>query len=68
MAETSFKECNRVLAQFGYRKLATWRPKYAKPVPPRRECALFDQKRNRCASLKMTYCQFEDCSFYQGKE
>ena len=67
-ASSALKECNKVLSKYGYRKLTSWQPSYASVVPPRRDCALYDSKRNRCASLKRTYCQYEDCDFYRGKE
>ena len=70
MAEVSsvIKECNQVFKKYGYRKVTTWQPTYDYVVPPRKTCAMFDENRNRCASLKRTYCQYEDCRFYKKKE
>ena len=61
-------ECNDVLLKYGYPPINQWQPTYDYVAQAKRDCMLYNPKRRRCGTLKRTYCKWEDCKFYKGRE
>ena len=61
-------ECAKVFLKYGYRVPSPWKPTYDYTLQAKHSCVFYDEKLRRCNTLKRTYCKYEDCKFYKGRE